>query len=101
MSSINPLDPWALPPPLTDRRRDPGHPSSTSAPPGPASLRPLDQQSQAREPGAPTNRLDVRALLGSGRGRAILQRLGAFEISPSSNPQNQPHPAVDALTSFL
>ena len=92
MASNNPLDPWALPPPLTDRRQDPGHPSSTSALPGSPSLRPLDPQSQAREPGVPTNRLDIRPLLGSGRGRAILQSLGAFDISPGSNPQDHPVP---------
>src|SRR6218665_1125766 len=92
MASNNPLDPWALPTPLTDRRRNPDQLSSTFAPPGPPSLRPLDQQSQAREPGEPTNCLDVRALLGGGRGRAILQSLGALDISPGSHPQDHPVP---------
>src|SRR6218665_972548 len=92
MASNNPLDPWALPPPLPDRSWDPDHPSSTSAPPGPASLRPLDQQSQAREPGEPPHHLDVRALLSGGRGTPILQRLGALDISPGSHPQDHPVP---------
>ena len=92
MASNNPLDPWALPPPLSDRRRDPNPPSSTPAPPAPASLRPLDQHSQAQEPGELPYRPNIRSLLGSGRGRAMLQRLGAFDISPGSNPQDHPVP---------
>jgi len=93
MASNNPLDPWALPPPLSYRHQDLGQTSSTSAQPGPVSLRPPHLQSQAREPGSPTNRPDIRSLSGSGRGRVILQHLAGIEVSPGSNPGRQPPPA--------
>ena len=92
MASNNPLDPWALPPPLTDRRPGSVPTTTASAPPGPAPLRTPHLQSQAREPGELPHHLDVRALLSGGRGRAILQRLGALDISPGSHPQDHPVP---------
>src|SRR6218665_3241618 len=92
MASNNPLDPWALPPPLTDRRPGSVPTTTASAPPGPAPLGPPHLQSQAREPGTTAECPDIRPLPGRGRGRALLERLAEIGIHPVSIPQRQPLP---------
>lgn len=92
MASNNSNDPWALLPPLSDSR--PNLASTTLMTPqqGMASYHPVTPQSQAREPGTATDRLDIRSFMGSGRGKAFLQRLAGVEISQGSNPRRQPLP---------
>ena len=92
MASNNPLDPWALPPPLTDRRPGSVPTTTASAHPGPAPLRPPQLQSQAREPGTTADCPDIRPLPGRGRGRALLERLAEIGIPPDYIPQRQPLP---------